>query len=49
MRNRIDYGIDLETTNSIIARVEKGVPPDKIFMYLCRSSRNRMYEKYNNK
>ena len=26
MRNKIDYGIDLGTTNSAIARMENGVP-----------------------
>jgi len=26
MRNKIDYGIDLGTTNSAIVRMEKGVP-----------------------
>ena len=26
MRNKIDYGIDLGTTNSVISRMEKGIP-----------------------
>jgi len=26
MRNKIDYGIDLGTTNSAIVRMENGVP-----------------------
>ena len=26
MRNKIDYGIDLGTTNSAIARMENGIP-----------------------
>lgn len=26
MRNKIDYGIDLGTTNSAIARMENGTP-----------------------
>jgi molecular chaperone DnaK len=29
MRNKIDYGIDLGTTNSAIARMENGVPTIK--------------------
>lgn len=29
MRNKIDYGIDLGTTNSVIARMENGVPTIK--------------------
>ncbi len=29
MRHRIDYGIDLGTTNSAIARMENGVPTIK--------------------
>ena len=29
MRNKIDYGVDLGTTNSAIARMENGVPTIK--------------------